>query len=388
MPGKKLLVADDSLTIQKVIRLALSNEGYEIQAISDGAECIQQISTFRPDAVLIDVSLPTRSAFEIKREVNGLEDHANVKFILMSSAFEKIDETQASEVGFDGHLTKPFDPAHLRQVLNEVLAAPPKHAQVQKPALSSPPPGPPPGPPSAPAHHGFEMDPIDKTKTGISLDLPLDFPASGFQISEFSKTLPDFSPPPPPATPSQSGTEVSDEEELWGTHEEETPPPLPPSNPVTASRPSSSTGSGGSSTGGQDDIRQLTESTIRMTGLADMPSLSQGPESSEISDDSDWKVNEPSLRPPGSLSDLGGSSFHISQSRSQSQTPPPPVNPFSFEQSSSSPTEHRPEIDEEMRRQVQETLQAMVEKMARQILPEVAERVIKAEINKLLNEKL
>src|SRR6185312_11433345 len=124
MAGKKLLVADDSLTIQKVIRLALSNEGYEIQAISDGADAIQQIATFRPDCVLIDVSLPTRTAFEIKREVNGMEDHHDTRFILMSSAFEKIDEAQADEVGFEGRLTKPFDPAHLRQVLTEVLNAP------------------------------------------------------------------------------------------------------------------------------------------------------------------------------------------------------------------------------------------------------------------------
>ena len=57
MSGKKLLVADDSLTIQKVIRLALSNEGYEIQAVSDGNDAIQQISLFRPDVILIDISL-------------------------------------------------------------------------------------------------------------------------------------------------------------------------------------------------------------------------------------------------------------------------------------------------------------------------------------------
>src|ERR1700735_2237995 len=124
MAGKKLLVADDSLTIQKVIRLALSNEGYEIQAISDGADAIQQISLFRPDLILVDVSLPTLSAFEIKRQVNTMEDFSNTRFILMSSAFEKIDEDQAKEVGFHGRLTKPFDPAHLRQVLQDVLNIP------------------------------------------------------------------------------------------------------------------------------------------------------------------------------------------------------------------------------------------------------------------------
>ncbi|MGZ3708565.1 MAG: response regulator, partial [Bdellovibrionota bacterium] len=122
MPGKKLLVADDSLTIQKVIRLALSNEGYEIQAVSDGNDAIQQIALFRPDVVLIDVSLPGKSAFEVKRAINEQGDLEEVRFVLMSSAFEKVDEPQAEEVRFHGRLTKPFDPAHLRQVLTDVLA--------------------------------------------------------------------------------------------------------------------------------------------------------------------------------------------------------------------------------------------------------------------------
>src|SRR3954466_7995555 len=122
MAGKKLLVADDSLTIQKVIRLALSNEGYEIQAVSDGNDAIQQISLFRPDAALVDVSLPGKTAFEVKRAINEHAALEEVRFILMSSAFEKVDEAQASEVRFHGRLTKPFDPAHLRQVLTDVLA--------------------------------------------------------------------------------------------------------------------------------------------------------------------------------------------------------------------------------------------------------------------------
>lgn len=122
MAGKKLLVADDSLTIQKVIRLALSSEGYEIQAVSDGNDAVQKIPLFRPDVVLIDVSLPGKSAVEVKRLINDDRDLDEVRFVLMSSAFEKIDEEMISQVRFHGKLTKPFDPAHLRQVLSEVLA--------------------------------------------------------------------------------------------------------------------------------------------------------------------------------------------------------------------------------------------------------------------------
>src|SRR4051794_16101710 len=146
MPGKKLLVADDSLTIQKVIRLALSNEGYEIQTVSDGDDAVQQISLFRPDIVLIDVSLPGQSAFEVKRAVNAIEDLKDVRFVLMSSAFERIDEKQLASLVFEGRLTKPFDPAHLRQVLSGVLTKTPSGSTGLTPtapiptALVTPPP--------------------------------------------------------------------------------------------------------------------------------------------------------------------------------------------------------------------------------------------------------
>lgn len=64
---KRLLVADDSLTIQKVIRLALAAEPYEIVTVSQGNDCLAQIEQLRPDCLLVDVALPGQSAFDIKR---------------------------------------------------------------------------------------------------------------------------------------------------------------------------------------------------------------------------------------------------------------------------------------------------------------------------------
>ncbi len=121
MGAKKILVVDDSLTIQKVIRLALANEGYEIQAVSSGNDVISQLSLFRPQVVLIDFSIPGKSAFEIRTECLRTPDLANISFVVMSSAFENVDETKLAEYHFNGRLVKPFDPSHLRQVLDEVF---------------------------------------------------------------------------------------------------------------------------------------------------------------------------------------------------------------------------------------------------------------------------
>jgi two-component system cell cycle response regulator len=358
--GKKLLVADDSLTIQKVIRLALSNEGYEIQAISDGADAIQQISLFRPDLILVDVSLPTLSAFEIKRQVNTMEDFSNTRFILMSSAFEKIDENQAKEVSFHGRLTKPFDPAHLRQVLQDVLNIPATPATARKTTSTNTKMPAPVAPPSS-------------FPTGLELDMPSSMPdSSGIRLD------------PPSGFPEPMSSAEIEEEEL-------TPPPLPDQSGFIPRHDAHNDAHSGSHNA-IDEIKHLTESTIRMSGL----------------DDFDWTVNDSGLKPPSSLADDGGTSFQV---RDKVEKPtermpeffeaPPHLpsrphtpqshasfnSPGSSSGSSSGPSVSAHEVEEMVRRQVQLGLEAALENMARKILPEVAERIIKAEIHKLLNEK-
>jgi two-component system cell cycle response regulator len=358
--GKKLLVADDSLTIQKVIRLALSNEGYEIQAISDGADALQQISVFRPDLVLIDVSLPTRSAFEIKRELNTMEEFENTRFILMSSAFEKIDEIQASEVQFHGRLTKPFDPAHLRQVLQDVLKT-----------TSAP------SPKKTDTKPGFSIQ-LDKTENAIHLDPPPSYspePPTQVKMEEMGEFTP--SPLPEltmPQLPSPGGNiNLSFEE---------------PEAPDTIDIEEKTDPRGGSSGNQKDEIKHLTESTIRMSGL----------------DDFDWTVNDSNIKPPVSMDD-GGSGFRVKPQFSSEPPAPQGMPPITQTQqprtgntgSFNKPTHNPPplpsasnggisteQLEETIRRQVEQTLS----EMARKILPEVAERVIKAEIHRLLNEKM
>jgi CheY-like chemotaxis protein len=123
--AKKILVADDSLTIQKVIRLALSGDSYEIQTVSDGKEALEQASLFRPDIFIIDVSLPIFDAYQVREQLLNKPDLKNIPVILMSSAFEKVDESRSKKLGFAGHLIKPFDPSHLRSTLLSVSTAAP-----------------------------------------------------------------------------------------------------------------------------------------------------------------------------------------------------------------------------------------------------------------------
>ena len=121
--GKKVLVADDSITIQKVIRLALSADEYDVLAVSDGNDAIKAIEQELPDIVLLDVSLPVFNAFQVKKEIDTKlkESAALIKFVLLTSAFENSEEEELKREGFVAKLTKPFDPSSLRQVLSQAL---------------------------------------------------------------------------------------------------------------------------------------------------------------------------------------------------------------------------------------------------------------------------
>lgn len=213
MSEKKILVADDSLTIQKVIRLALSQDGYEIQTVSDGQEALEQASLFRPHICIIDVSLPKLDAFQLKETFAGMPDLANIPFILMSSAFEKVDETKMNSLQFSGHLIKPFDPAHLRstllQVMTEVEARNAAAFIPQVPPAMEFEPPPPPPPPTASGFPPLEipeetfpaMQPIQDDVRALTDNT---FKLSGFDDGGWGIMEPALTPTPDSRTPYSS----------------------------------------------------------------------------------------------------------------------------------------------------------------------------------------
>lgn len=365
---KKILVADDSLTIQKVIRLALSSEGYQIEAVSDGNTALEQISLARPDVVLVDLSLPGKSAVEIKAEVDRLRrqqgDLLDVRFVLMSSAFEKVDESQLSQAQFDGHLTKPFDPANLRQVLQEVLQSGggPLHQHASIPvdededtALIEM---------DAPTPDREQEDPLDLEP--IQPEEPLqEFSLDPPQFSESS-----FLPPLSDVGERSSGP---------------TPPPAPAAA-RTVSDPDS-------------DIRSLTESTIRMSGLDEFQwTIDEKAQKKKAAIES-APAFEPDLPPPPKMADLGGSNFELdglisggeSEQTAQFGEPTREIHHHSSGSNGANGSTGSAEVvsldGDQLEQIVQKQVKETLEKLAREILPDVAERVIKEEISRLLNER-
>lgn len=118
--GRKLLVADDSATIQKIVDLTFSDEGMEVTVASDGDQAMARLEEVDPDVVLADVFMPGRSGYEVCEAIKHHERFHHIPVMLLVGSFEPFDEAEARRVGADDVLTKPFQ--SIRQLVNRVGA--------------------------------------------------------------------------------------------------------------------------------------------------------------------------------------------------------------------------------------------------------------------------
>jgi CheY-like chemotaxis protein len=119
--ARKLLLADDSITIQKVVELILAEEGFEIKATNNGEEALSVIPSFTPDVVLADIEMPKINGYQLCEKIKQNPTTRGVPVILLAGAFEPIDEELARHVKADDFVIKPFESQELISKINAVL---------------------------------------------------------------------------------------------------------------------------------------------------------------------------------------------------------------------------------------------------------------------------
>jgi CheY-like chemotaxis protein len=116
--SRTLLLADDSVTIQKVVSLTFASEGVEIITANDGQEAIEKLGERTPDVALLDIFMPKRDGYEVCSYIKQDERFNNIPVILLVGAFEPFDQEKARQAGADDYLTKPFQ--SIRQLVTKV----------------------------------------------------------------------------------------------------------------------------------------------------------------------------------------------------------------------------------------------------------------------------
>lgn len=104
----KLLLADHSPTIRKVVELTFADEGVDVTSVGDAQTAMQKFVEIQPDIVLADVSLSGTNGYQICEMIKADEATRHLPVLLLVGSFEPFDQAEAERVGADGFLTKPF----------------------------------------------------------------------------------------------------------------------------------------------------------------------------------------------------------------------------------------------------------------------------------------
>ena len=135
---KTLLLADDSVTIQKVVGITFANEDIELVTENNGDAALSRAREITPDIVLADVSMPGLNGYELCAAIRSEPQLAHIPVILLTGTFETYDEDKTRSVGANGHIAKPFEAQALvdlvHQTLREVAEAVPAPALPSEPA--------------------------------------------------------------------------------------------------------------------------------------------------------------------------------------------------------------------------------------------------------------
>src|SRR5580765_509607 len=134
--SKTLLLADDSLTIQRVVDLTFAQEDVRVVSFANGDMAVKWMEGEMPDIVLADVGMPQPDGYAVARHMKKSSRLRDVPVLLLTGAFEPLDDDKARQSACDGVLVKPFEPQHLVSRVVELLAR--QRAAVEEPAEATP----------------------------------------------------------------------------------------------------------------------------------------------------------------------------------------------------------------------------------------------------------
>ncbi len=198
--GKKILLADDSITIQKVIELTFSDEDFEVVTVGNGRLAMEKVQEVRPDIVLCDIIMPEKDGYEVCEFVKKSPSLSHVPVLLLTGAFEPFDQERAARVGADGSLAKPFEPETLIAKVKDLLRKAVLPPSASHPPRSIAPAAPRPSPPEVVTAPNVLVRPPEAAQTQA-------FPA--FARPTAVPPVPASPPPPAPLPPPVASFEAA-----------------------------------------------------------------------------------------------------------------------------------------------------------------------------------
>lgn len=122
--SRSVIVADDDPDVRTLVAIAIERSGLElIDELGDGNSAWEAIEAFKPDMVVLDVSMPGKSGLEVTRLIRADPSVANIAVILLSAGVGDDSREAGMAAGATEYLTKPFSPRELTAKIAAVAAA-------------------------------------------------------------------------------------------------------------------------------------------------------------------------------------------------------------------------------------------------------------------------
>jgi two-component system, OmpR family, phosphate regulon response regulator PhoB len=120
---KKLLMADDESGVRSLVRMTFESDAYEILEASDGNQALKLAREHQPDLVLLDVTMPGMSGFDVCRSLKEDPETQQIKVIMPTARAQQMDMEEGQKSGADDYFTKPFSPVALMKKVEEMFGA-------------------------------------------------------------------------------------------------------------------------------------------------------------------------------------------------------------------------------------------------------------------------
>ncbi|MDX2438748.1 MAG: response regulator [Acidobacteriota bacterium] len=120
--NRRILLADDSLTIQKVVELTFADTDFEVFAVSSGDELVAKLPEVKPDIVICDIIMPGRDGYDVCQEIKSTPEFLHLPVILLTGTFEPFDRDRALAVGCSEIITKPFEAKRLVEAVDKLAS--------------------------------------------------------------------------------------------------------------------------------------------------------------------------------------------------------------------------------------------------------------------------
>ncbi len=126
---RRLVLADDSKTIQKVVALLFEEEDFEVHSFENGASALEHVRSRGADIVLADVSLPILDGYDLCREIKEDPRTSLLPVVLLAGTMDPLDDVRAADVRSDGSLTKPFETSRLIRLVKDLVEITPEQQE-------------------------------------------------------------------------------------------------------------------------------------------------------------------------------------------------------------------------------------------------------------------